>query len=415
LANKSRRASRSLVAWACLAALVPAVLWLASGCSQKEQFSPYLEGGLGTDSLFADTTLTAAVEHSATSAKSAGDASNSKRLVVANWSGYAARTFLNFSLHPDTSLDVTSAKLFLYVTRVEGDVGPAAFGLYPLTDSLVQTDLRWSNMPAAGDEIASFGLQAQPEDSLVLDVTATVSAWAKGTSTNRGFMIRCLEEFAPAQRIVEFASRDDPSTRDLVGADSTTIKVWPVLRVVSVDSTDSTGFTEMVAAVDTFADTLAAARSDTVLTVANGFPSRTFIKFDFSGIPREATVTRAVLKLTADMSASSFDSMAVICHAVLDTVTGFGASYGTAGSGKTVLKRAAMAGDPSFAMEVTPLVQPQVSRFVKANYGLVVKSADEAADIDFVVLVPTRAGQPDLAPRLEIHYVLPPRPWYWRD
>jgi len=415
LANKAQQASRSLIAWVCLAALAAAALWLLPGCSQKEQFSPYLEGGLGTDSLFADTTLTAVVERSATSAKCAGDASSSRRLVVANWSGYAARTFLNFSLYPDTSLDVTSAKLFLYVTRVEGDVGPATFGLYPLTDSLVQTGLRWANMPAAGDQILSFGLQAEPEDSLVLDVTATVSAWAKGTSTNRGFMIRCLDEFAPTERVVEFASRDDPSTRDLIGADSTTINIWPVLRVVSVDSTDSTEFTQLVAAVDTFADTLTAARSDTVLRVANGFPSRTFIKFDFSGIPREATVTRAVLKLAADMTASSFDSMAVICHAVLDTASGFGASYGTTGSGKKVLTRAAMASDPSFAMEVTPLIQPQVSRFVKANYGLVVKSADETADLDFVVLVPTRAGQPDLAPRLEIHYVLPPRPWYWRD
>ena len=390
-------------------------VWLVPGCSQKEQFSPYLEGGLGTDSLFADTTLTPVVERSATSAKAAGDAYSSRRLVVANWSGYAARTFLKFSLYPDTSLDVTSAKLFLYVTRVEGDVAPGAFGIYPLTDSLVQTDLRWANMPAAGDEILSFGLQPEPEDSVVLDVTGIVSEWGKGTTTNRGFMIRCLDEFSPTQRIVEFASAGDPSTRDLVGTDTTTIQVWPVLRVVSVDSTDSTEFTELVAAVDTFADTLAAARSDTVLTVANGFPSRTFIKFDFSGIPLEATVTRAVLKLAADMSASSFDSMAVICHAVLDTVSGFGASYGTSGSGKTTLTRAAMASDPSFAMEVTPLVQPQVSRFVKVNYGLVVKSADETADLDFVILVPTRAGQPGLAPRLEIHYVLPPRPWYWRD
>jgi hypothetical protein len=395
--------------------LTAAVAWIVAGCSQKEQFSPNLEGGLGTDSLFADTTLTATVERSATSPKSAGDASSSTRLVVANWKGYAARTFLKFSLYPDTSLDVTSAKLFLYVTRVDGDVGPGTFGLYPLADSLIQAGLRWPNMPGGGDEIASFGLPSEPEDSVVLDVTSTVSAWAKGTAVNQGFMIRCAEESAPPERIVEFASSDDPSTRTLNDADSTTISVWPVLRVVSVDSTDSTEFTQLVAAVDTFADTLGAAPPETVLTVANGFPSRTFIKFDFSGIPREATVTRAVLQLTVDNDASSFDSMAVICHAVLDTVSGFGAAYGTAGSGKTTLVRRKTASDPSFGMEVTPLVQPQVSHLVTANYGMVIKSSDETADLDYVVLVPTRAGQPTLAPRLEVHYVLPPRPWYWRD
>jgi hypothetical protein len=398
-----------------LVALLAGAALLASGCTQKEQFSPYLEGGLGTDSLFADTTLTAAVEYSATSAQSAGDASSSRRLVVANWDGYAARTYLKFSFYPDTSLDVTSAKLFLYVTRVEGEAGTGTFGLYPLADSLVQAGLRWGNMPAVGDEIMSFGLPSQPEDSVVLDVTGIVSAWGKGTATNRGLMIKCHDEFSPTQTMVEFASTDEPFTRQLTDADSTTIKIWPVLRVVSVDSTDSTEFTQLAAAIDTFADTLTTSRSNTVLTVANGFPSRTFIKFDFSGVPREATVTRAVLQLAVDLNASSFDSMAVICHAVLDTVSGFGASYGASGSGKTVLSRAALAEDPSFAMDVTPLVQPQVSGLVKANYGFVVKSSDETTDLDFVVLVPTGSGETALAPRLEIHYVVPPRPWYWRN
>jgi len=416
LTNRGEQAPRSLVAWACLAAVAASLAWLGSGCSQKEQFSPYLEGGLGTDSLFGDTTLVAVAEHSAASTQSAGDASASRRLVVANWNGYAARTFLNFSLFPDTSLTITSARLFLYYTRVEGDVQPAPFGLYALADSLVQLGLRWGNMPAAGDEIMPFGLGTEPEDSVVLDVTETVAAWAKGTSTNRGFMIKCLDEFSPDQRIVEFASSEEPFARKLIeGSDTTTIKIVPVLRVVSVDSTDSTEFTQLTAAIDTFADTLTTARSESVLTVANGFPSRTFLKFDFSLLPREATVIRAVLRLSADTTASSLDSMSVICHAVLDTVSGFGASYGATGSGTTLLTRHKLANDPSFAMDVTPLVQPQVSQLVKVNYGLLVKSADEVADLDYVVLVPRSSGRSELAPKLEVHYVVPPRPWYRRE
>jgi hypothetical protein len=66
-------------------------------------------------------------------------------------------------------------------------------------------------------------------------------------------------------------------------------------------------------------------------------------------------------------------------------------------------------------MDVTPLVQPQISRLVTANYGLVIKSTAETTDLDFVVLVPARAGLTDDAPKLEIHYALPPLPWYRRN
>lgn len=388
---------------------------LIGGCSQKEDFTPYLEGGLGTDSLFAETTLLPSVERSATSRDSTGDASASKRLVAANWAGSVARAFFYFAVYPDTSVEVTNASLVLYATRVEGAVDPSTFSLYTLADSLIPSGLRWGNMPDPDEEIASFGLGLGPEDSVVIDVTPVVSAWASGASTNRGFMIRCRDEFSPAQAIVEFASHEDVSVRELGDADSTEFNVWPILRITSVDNADSVEVTEKVATQDTFADTLTWERPDTVLTVANGFPTRTFIEFDFSDIPSEATVTRAVLKLTADVAASSFDSMVVVCHAVLDTVSGFGVSYGAAGSGSTVLRWAEVTEDPTLSMDVTPLVQPQVSGLLSANYGLVIKSSTEITDLDFVVFVPTRSGNPEDAPRLEVRYALPPLPWYRRN
>jgi len=155
-------------------------------------------------------------------------------------------------------------------------------------------------------------------------------------------------------------------------------------------------------------------RPDTLLTCANGAPARTFIKFDVSTLPREATVISAKLKLTADMDLSSFDEMTLVCHALLDTVSGFHTKYGSQGAGTTALTDSALSGNPSFTMTVTALVQPVVSGLV-TSYGFVIKSPNEKFDLDYAVLVSTGDGHPNLAPRLEIEYIMPPPPWYRRD
>jgi hypothetical protein len=100
---------------------------------------------------------------------------------------------------------------------------------------------------------------------------------------------------------------------------------------------------------------------------------------------------------------------------VLDTVSGFGVTYGSSGAGSKVLLADTLAIHPTFTMNVTPLVQPQISGLLRANYGLVIKSTTETTDLDYVVFVPTRSGNTADAPKLEIRYALPPPPWYRRD
>ncbi len=393
------------------------LLGFSIGCSQKESFTPYLNGGLQTDTLFVYGTVANPSETSASLGKSAGGMWKSGQLIVCNWRGYHSRCFLGFSGLPDTSVQVTDATLFLYATRIEGAAETGSFGVYALADTLDEDNVTWNNMPDLGARVATFSPHRLGEDSVTVDVKDIVSAWVKGKIVNMGFAIKLEDELTSEQAIVEFGSREDASTR--ITDEGDTVHVWPTLRIAYIAYVDTAGeakFTEVTAAEDTFADTLTVPLSDTLLAVANGFPTRTFLKFDVSGLPPAATITRAMLRLTAAMGASSFEEMTLVCHAVVDSViSGFDIGYGTKGSEATVLTKDELASDSSFALLVTPLVQPLVSGLVAHNYGLVIKSSDETVDLDFIVLVPARDGNPEFAPRLEVEYLKPPLPWYWRD
>jgi hypothetical protein len=388
---------------------VAILLMSLAGCSQKEEFAPDLVGGLKTDTLFVPVTVVPAFENSAGLGKNTGDAYNSRKLVVCNWRNYLSRGFLRFGELPDSTFDIAKATLFLYATRAEGATLSDSFGIYPLVDSLDQQNITWATMPAAGNRVAGFALEAPGEDSVTADITAMVSAWVKNEMPNRGISVRLDTEGTP-QTMVEFASREDASTRSF---GDTTIYVRPAIRIKYVDSAGDTGFVQALATEDTFADTLFVPMPDSLLAVANGSPRRAFIKFDVSSLPREANLVKASLRLSADMNASSFDSMVVVCHALLDTVSGFSTLYGTQGAGTTTLVAHKISTDPTFTMLVTPIVQPVVSGLV-TNHGLIVRSSDEAADLDFVVFFPASAAD-TLAPRLEIIYTKPQGPLYRKD
>ena len=393
------------------------LLGLAAGCSQKESFTPDFIGGLGTDTLLATGTLVSTFESSASLGKSADSTWASTRLVVSNWRGYLSRALLQFSSLPDSTVEITKATLFLYATRIESPNSSSIFGVYAVPDSVSLKNLAWVDLQDLGDEAGVFSLGSpDPDtiatDSALVDVTTLVTSWVKNQTPNWGLAVK-LQDEAASDVIAEFAARDDLSTRKTAGGD-TTFAVHPVLRIAYVESDSDSVYVELSPDQDCFVDTLTVPRPDTLLTCANGAPARTFIKFDVSTLPREATVISAKLKLTADMDLSSFDEMTLVCHALLDTVSGFHTKYGSQGAGTKKLIRSNLTNDPSFTMTVTALIQPVVSGLV-TSYGFVIKSPNEKFDLDYAVLVSTGDGHPNLAPRLEIEYIMPPLPWYRKD
>ncbi len=396
--------------------LVTLSLW---GCSKEAYF---ISENLVDDSRFRDTTLYAMTSKWANAGHTKGNSWLSERLVVANAPGpitgstMLARSFLWFTSLPETTAKVETASLYLYVTRLDCETGPANIGLYALADTLNQVKLWWDRMPDLdADPISIFSVTEAP-DSVVINVTDMVKEWVAGNRPNLG-MALTSDETPGASLVLEFASRENPRKEQVSATDTTILDFRPTLRITYVDTADTSGdvrFFESVAAVDAFADTLlmegALSRSISYLVCGNGTPSRAFVKFDLSGIPIESTVAKAVLTLSPDFENSSFDSIDLICHAVVDSPwTHFNSPIGSAGAGRVTLKRTGGAGT-GIDFDITVLLQPLVAKKVE-NRGFVIKSVNEGADLDYVKIFGSDVAG-DLLPKLEIHYVLPPSPPY---
>lgn len=405
---------------ACVALAIAATLCLLSACSEKQELAPYIYGGLGTDSLFKSDASSLVLETSLSPGTRAASPQKSRRLVVCNWRGRSARCHLWFSQLPETTATVIRADLFLYATRIQGNSLADEYEIYALADTLDEDSLTWADLDAglsSGKKVAAFALAggtpgSMASDSVVLDLTDLVSSWVGRETDNCGIAIKLADEIA-SEAIAEFASREDASTRTI--ADDTTFYVRPALRIsyVKPEETD-TSYALALCTNDTFVDSLLVPLPDTLLACSNGFPSRTYLKFDLSEIPGQASVIRSAITLVPDLEASSFDVMTIACHALLDSFSNFDTPYGVKGAGTTTLTCDSLSVASPICMDVTTLVQNIVAGLV-TNYGFLIKTTDETVDLDFLIFSSTRTGNPNLAPHLAVLYTIPAPPRYRRD
>ena len=401
----------------CLAAVVAVALWSLPGCSEKASFSPEITDGLGTDALFRSIILDPVLETAASSGGHAGAPNESGRLVVCNWRGRMARAFLRFSDLPESTVTVIKADLFLYATRIQSVSLSDVYEIHALEQTPNDKTVNWDSLESyMGPQITSFSLASAgpdsiPTDSVVVDLTETVASWVSKETVNTGIAIK-RENETGSESIVEFASREDQTTRSV---DSTDFFVRPVLRISYIDSVGAdTSFVQALSTHDTFVDTLLVPLPDTLLACSNGFPTRTYLRFDIpDSVPRQATVITSTLKMSVDLAASSFDSMSVIAHAMVEPFDGFTTDFGAVGTGTKLLTFHAIKETPIFSMNVAALIQPLVSRLA-ANNGIMIRSVAESADLDFVVFA-SSAGTGTAAPQLEIRYSVPPPPRYEGD
>jgi hypothetical protein len=386
-------------------------LTLVLGCSEKAVFRVT---GLVPDSLLVQDTLGVAQADWSNRGRAASGMWQSERMVTCNWHGYWARSFMGFS-RPDTTLVLESAALHLYATRIEGEMAASSFGVYTLADSLLAGDIYWDKMPAADKLAGNFTLpdpspEELGEDSVSVDITGVVADWMSGASDNYGLMVKLDEEGTATEAIAEFGTsqgRNRPVETD--EGDTVLVDVRPSVRIAYIDTTgESDNDTTLwyLPSNDTFSDTLVTPFEGDMLIVGNGFPSRSFVKFDLDVLPEGSTLTRAVLDLTLAAGSSSFDEITISCYGALSEWNGFDTEIGSAGAGTTTLQRKDYELDGLVRMDITPLVRPQVGGVV-SNYGYVIKSTKEAFDLDYVRFYPD--------PKLRVYYALPPEPWYRRD
>jgi hypothetical protein len=382
------------------------------GCSKEATF---LADDLGVAGRLRDTTLTATTSDWDSQGHSGGSAWRSKRLVVGAWRNYLARSFMKFSSLPDSTVEITDATLFLYAARVEGDVIGNRFTIHALADTLDQLGLFWDNMPEYSEEPAlEFVPPVESRDSVAVDLTGIVTSWVSNETENLGIVIKLDEDQVVSDAIVELASRETPTEEEIADEDTTVIDYRPALRIAYLDTAGEQQYTRLVASTDVFADTLLApfAADPLSILVANGSPTRGFVKFDVTAIPIEATVTKAVLELTPNLETSSFDSIEVICHVLPDSPwEGYGSDIGITGAGLEELVRRHLSEGETVRMVITPLIQPLIAR-TEVNYGYVLKSTSESADLDFIKFHSHLAENPANRPTLMIEYIVPPHPPY---
>jgi hypothetical protein len=115
------------------------------------------------------------------------------------------------------------------------------------------------------------------------------------------------------------------------------------------------------------------------------------------------------MSLVIDASASSFDSMGVKCHAIVDTTewSSFDVPIGATGTATVTILARNMGANRTVKMDITGLVQPLVAR-QETNLGFAIRASSETFDLDFIRF--WSHGQPDtdLRPRLVVDYSLPP-------
>jgi hypothetical protein len=335
-------------------------------------------------------------------------------MVVCDWEGYDSRGFLRFTAFPDTDVTVSGAQLYLYAVRVEGGAGGASLDIHTLSDTLLQTKLYWNEMPGLSPEpVAGFTIPAVSGDSVIVDVTETVSSWVKEEASNFGFAIKAHEDVGP-EFLIEFATREVSVKTTISGGDTTILDLRPALRIAYVDTGGVDQRAVSIAAEDVFADTLLTPFPDDPdrLLCGSGFPSRAFVRFPIDEIPDGATVTQSMMTLVVDGAESSFDSLGVRCHAALEEPwDGFDTSIGASGTDVITVKYEDLEADSTLEFDITSLVQPLVAR-QEANSGFAVKASNEVFDLDFVRF--WSHTQPDevLRPRLVVDYLLPPTPPY---
>ncbi len=397
----------------CCAALIVTV-W---GCTKDVFFQ---SDDLVNQERFRDTTLVAVESNWANKGKTASDSYTSRRLVVANAPGVIedshilARCFLWFRSLPETTARIDSAFLYLYVTNLSARGISPEIGVYALTDTLKQTEVTWDKSPSFDPQPVKLFTIEKTSDSILVDLTDLVDQWVHGEKPNLGIALVGNENPGECDYIAEFGSREALITTKVEDGDTTVFDFRPSLRIIYIDTADTSGgarFYQTTPSVDTFIDTLIAPCRTCIdrsrLVCGNGTPSRAFIRFNLESIPTEATVLNAKLSISVDFEQSRFDSMELICHAVVDSQwSGFSSPIGSTGAGKIQVLGSAQPNVLTF--DVTPLIQPLVARKVP-NYGMVIKSTGEAGDLDYIKFYPADENQ-EKAPNLKILYMLPPAP-----
>jgi hypothetical protein len=142
-----------------------------------------------------------------------------------------------------------------------------------------------------------------------------------------------------------------------------------------------------------------------LLYIGKGFAFRNFLKFNFDGMDSTTHVSRALLDLFIDETASLRDSYGA-SDAILYIVDGESWEKDVVDESPATTSYSATWVDSMLTFDVTTAVQAWVGHKID-NYGLLLRSTDEQDPLARIA-IHSSASPADLRPRLKIYYTLPP-------
>lgn len=221
---------------------------------------------------------------------------SSNRLYMGQYRGIHAKVLLQFSNFPKTGT-VDSVIVTLYKKQTVGSrEGFPAPKVYNITGVWDESQITWETFETSGllgEEIPTVEISSTDEAIYFTLPNPLVQSWfdTSAASPNHGILL--AYEPPDTGFVIEMLTKDAPA--DTIGFNNLTLWV----------EQDSIKIYTAPIQQDVFIATTEQDTSIDRLIIANGSCLRTFFSFDFSFIPLNATVNRALLTLHPD-SALSF-------------------------------------------------------------------------------------------------------------
>ncbi|MFQ5705849.1 MAG: DNRLRE domain-containing protein [bacterium] len=307
------------------------------------------------------------------------------------------KILLRFATLPD-SLVISSAKVILHPHAVIG----RSKGSFTATARQVTTDWDESTVTSESfDEsqattvvgmaeiFSTIGNATSKDSSVVIPIDpALVNAWIDSSVANQGILI----DFSRELFIEEFFSKDNSTQRPQLQ-----------LQYMVEDTLQTNSF---VATADAFLFKRTSPLPSGPIYVANGLNRRSILKFKLSEIPREATVSKAMLDLNIQLGNTLLTGDGLKIQ-VVPLLSEFVSPDSFKTDASFVLERDVSASDGSIQMDIRSLLQTWVSQ-TRENFGFVIRSRNPDRDVSRIAFFSTEIDT-SLAPKVAVDFTIPPQ------
>ncbi len=332
--------------------------------------------------------------------KTAGKALNtgdSPLLILGQADNKNASVLMKFGKFPDSAV-VESAELMLKTFQSLGDTtGTMQASVYRVTQSWDEKELTFESFGDQFDPtpITTVTLTPSDSDTVVVQLDPDlVTGWIDSTIDNYGIYIR-VEEGRFFKQVFSGNSLQNPPRLQL--------------KYHKINQQDTTLTADAQVEADVFIFKQLFPLEEGPLYVSDGDDYRTLLKFDLSALPKQATINRAVLKLTVDSThsfLSKTDGHAIDLFRLTEESTDPNAAKLDSAQAINSVAQVAVAATRSLSIDVGSQVQSW-SFGTNENFGMLVVSRRASRDLYRTAFFSSKMDSTK-APYLMVYFTVPP-------